>query len=160
MPETPTSAIAPRTTNVIAGLVFAAFGVFLLIASQEFEDSGRSTPMFIGAGIVLLAAILVVSDFLKPAAADHGAADGGSQKRRLIFVVLMAAWVLLLPYLGFLVSGFIMFAIVAAAVPKHSRWTAKGLGLHAAAGVVTTAAFWVVLTQLLNVPLPEPTLFY
>ena len=28
-------------------------GIFLLVASQEFEDAGRSTPLFIGIGTVV-----------------------------------------------------------------------------------------------------------
>ena len=146
-------------SNIIGGLCFAALGIFLLVASQEFEDAGRSTPLFIGIGTVVLAVILVLSQFLKRSGTCHSRPAVGSLRRRLLFVFLTAIWVFLLPYLGFLISGIVMFVLVAVAVPKHSPWTIKGIGLHAAAGAVTTSAFWIVLTHLLSVPLPELSLF-
>ncbi len=148
-----------KVTNMGASLVFSGLGLYLIIASQEFEDAGRSTPIFIGVGLIVLSVLLVLSSrFTKnPSRPAHAAK--GSQWRRSLFVLLMGAWILFIPYFGFLVSGAIMFALVAASVPKAKRWSRTGLGLHAVAGAITTFCFWFLLTHLLNTPLPKPILF-
>lgn len=148
-----------RLMNLAAGAAFGGLGLFLVVAARQFEDAGRSTPTFIGYGLVVLSIVLVVVELVRSDWLPVPDAEEGSGRRRLVFVILMLLWILVLPYLGFIVAGSLMFAIIAAAVPRSTPWTGRSLALHAVAGILTTVGFWLVLTKLLIVPLPTSTLF-
>ena len=145
--------------NLASGAAFAGLGLFLIIASQQFEDAGRSTPVFIGCGLMALAVLLIVTEIAKSEFLPIPESDGGSGRRRLVFVVLMAVWILTLPYLGFLFGCSLMFILVAMAVPRSKPWTIRSIALHALSGIITTIGFWFALTYLLSVPLPVPSIF-
>ena len=49
-----------RLLNLTASLAFVLFGIFMIMGSQRFEDTGRATPMFIGCGIISLAVVLLL----------------------------------------------------------------------------------------------------
>ena len=159
MSEPAENPAARRFMNIASGIAFAGLGLFLVISSQQFEDAGRSTPMFIGYGLMALAVIQIATEMIRSDLLPIPEAEGGSGRRRLLFVVLMAVWIFALPYLGFLLSCSVMFIIVALAVPRATRWTPKNIFGHAIAGILTTLGFWFALTYLLRVPLPAPAIF-
>jgi len=159
MPEMQANMTTRRIKNLASGAVFAALGLFIVIASQQFEDAGRSTPTFIGYGLIALSLLLIVTEIVRSDLLPIPESDDGSKKQRFLFVVLMGLWILALPYFGFLLSCSVMFIFIALAVPRVDRWTVKGIVLHALSGVMTSATLWFALTQLLNIPLPEASLF-
>lgn len=148
-----------RVMNLASGVAFAGLGLFLIVASQQFEDAGRSTPMFIGYGLMALAVLLIVTEIAKSELLPMPESEGGSGRRRLVFVALMAVWILTLPYLGFLFGCSVMFILVAMAVPRSTPWTLRSIAMHALSGIITTIGFWFALTHLLSVPLPVPSIF-
>lgn len=148
-----------RAKNILGSLTFGMLGSFMFYASQDFESAGRVTPAFIGCGLMVLSVLLVLVEFCKPELLPPQTAITGSLVRRSLFIALMAIWVVALPYLGFLVAGCLAFAIISAAVPINSNKTSAYVALNTVAGVLTIIGFWVVLTALLKVPLPEATFF-
>ncbi len=148
-----------RLLNITGSLSFIALGMYIILAAQRFEEIGKVTPVFIGTGIIFLAVLLLVAEFLSPNSLPKIEKIEGSLPRRIIFVGLMVVWVSLLPYLGFLISSILAFILISAAVPRKEKWSLSPFYFHAAAGVVTTVGFWLVLTTLLDVPLPELRIF-
>ena len=148
-----------RLLNITGSLSFIALGMYIILAAQRFEEIGKVTPVFIGTGIIFLAILLLAAEFLIPNSIPKTEKIEGSLPRRIIFVGLMVVWVSLLPYLGFLISSILAFILISAAVPRKEKWSLSPFYFHAAAGVVTTVGFWLVLTTLLDVPLPEPRIF-
>jgi hypothetical protein len=148
-----------RVLNISGSLVFIALGIYIILAAQTFENLGKVTPVFIGSGIIALSVLLIATELFSRSSIPKIENIEGSFMRRIIFVGLMILWVAFLPYLGFLISGIIAFALISAAVPRNEKWSLPPFCLHAAAGVVTTVGFWLLLTNLLNVPLPEMKIF-
>ncbi|MBO43682.1 MAG: hypothetical protein CMM28_08155 [Rhodospirillaceae bacterium] len=148
-----------RLLNLTASLAFVLFGIFMIMGSQRFEDTGRATPMFIGCGIISLAVVLLLIELVRAEMIPAPKKIEGSLPRRGIFVGLMALWVMSLPYLGFVLASSVAFILISAAVPKNTTARRKLSGVSALAGIATTIGFWLVLTNFLNVPLPEPVFF-
>lgn len=148
-----------RLLNLTGSMSFIALGMYIILAAQKFEEVGKATPVFIGTGMFFLAILLLAADFFIPNSIPKTKKIEGSLPRRIIFVGLMVVWVFLLPYLGFLISSILAFILISAAVPRKEKWSLSPFYFHAAAGIVTTVGFWLVLTTLLDVPLPEPRIF-
>ena len=142
---------------LVEGTGLSKVSFFTIIA--ELGKGGKATPVFIGTSMIILAGLLLAAEFLSRNSILKTEKIEGSLPRRIIFVGLMIVWVSFLPYLGFLISSILAFALISAAVPRKEKWSLSPFCFHAAAGVVTTAGFWVVLTTLLNVPSPELKIF-
>ena len=145
-----------RLLNLTASLAFILFGIFMIVGSQRFEDAGRATPAFIGCGIIFFAVILLLIELFRAEMIPTPKKIEGSLPRRGVFVGLMALWVMSLPYLGFILASSVAFILISVAVPENTNTKRKPFGLSALAGIATTIGFWLVLTNFLNVPLPEP----
>ena len=148
------TAMPRASTNVLAGVGFAALGAYVLWEATKFEDVGATMPNFVGVGMIVLASVLILASILRPQLVGRNELAGGSMLRRAIFVTVVILWVLVLPVVGFLASSIVAFAILAASVPKAETWNLKQWAGHVLGGAVVTLAFWYVLTRFLNVPLP------
>ncbi|MEO1467709.1 MAG: tripartite tricarboxylate transporter TctB family protein [Pseudomonadota bacterium] len=148
-----------RMANTIAGLVFAALGGAVVWEAQRFEASGAVTPTFIGICLIALSLGLIAVANLAPRLTPALAAVSGSTRRRAVGGVILALWVAALPHLGFLASAITAFLALALSVPIAGRWTPAAVAGHALAAIVISTGFWLALTQVLGVPLPEARLF-
>ena len=145
--------------NIAGGIVFALLGAYVLLEAQKFEGVGAVTPVFVGAGLIVLSALLIVVGIVRPRLLPPSPAPTGSLRRRGLLVALVIAWVAALPFAGFLLSSLVAFALISASVPVDEPWTRRGIVLHALGGGLTIVAFWLVMTTQLNVPLPRGALF-
>ncbi|MFY0609915.1 MAG: tripartite tricarboxylate transporter TctB family protein [Hyphomicrobiaceae bacterium] len=141
-------------SNTIAGAFFACLGAYVLQEAQNFEDVGATMPIFVGIGLIVLSAILILANYFRSGLIAKVEPSQGSMRQRAILIVLVSVWVLVLPYAGFLLSSIIAFGLIAASVPKAERWTPVSIAGHAIGCISVTMAFWYVLTVFLNVPLP------
>ncbi|MEM8838650.1 MAG: tripartite tricarboxylate transporter TctB family protein [Pseudomonadota bacterium] len=145
--------------NVGSGAVMMLFGTYVVFEAQKFDGVGASMPLFVGFGLIAFSALLIVVSVVKASLVGAIAPPTGSMKPRLALTVLMALWVLALPYAGFILSSIVAFGLITAIVPRHESWSVKGLLSHFVGGVAVILAFWYVLTAHLNVPLPAGQLF-
>lgn len=143
-----------RHTNIVGGIIFALLGAYIFWEAQRFDEYGAVTPMFVGVGLIVLSLALIVSSLTLPKLIPPIERPTGSLKTRGILVILMIVWVTVLPYAGFMLSSIIAFALIAGFVPVQTRWTGRGIVLHAIGAVTVTVLFWFILTTYLNVPLP------
>jgi putative tricarboxylic transport membrane protein len=148
-----------RLANLAGSAAFAALGLYIIMAAQQFEDAGRTTPVFIGLGMIFLALLLLGIEILFRETIPKIDKIEGSLSRRVAFVCIMLIWILFLPYLGFVVSSILAFALISAVVPRNYKWSFVPFSYHAVAGVAAVFVFWTILTTLLNVPLPSPQIF-
>ena len=112
-----------RLLNLTGSMSFIALGIYIILAAQKFEELGKVTPVFIGTGVIFLAILLLVAEFLVPNSIPKTDKIEGSLPRRIIFVGLMVVWVSLLQYLGFLISSILAFILISAAVPRKEKWS-------------------------------------
>ena len=68
----------------------------------------------------------------------------------------MIAAALLMPFLGFLATGMLTFAVILLAA-MYDPWTPYRLIVYPISGAVIVAGFYLLFSKLLKVPLPEGT---
>ena len=91
-------------------------------------------------------------------AAERPPASQGSTARRLALAAVMAAWALLMPVVGFFVTGVLAF-LVLLAVANYDRWTWRRLAVQSAVGVAVVTGFYLLFVKVLLVPVPAGWLF-
>ena len=157
---TPAVTGGPVTRSVasrdLGGVAIA--GLFILLGLwMEWESVGMSAlgsvfPRTIATAMIICAIALIVRQLLRPRVREVPV--GESTPRRVALIAVMAAWVLLLPIVGFFATSFAAFLILLA-VANYDGWTPRrtlGYGLTAI-GVI--ALFYVIFVRLLLVPAPR-----
>lgn len=141
--------------NLAGGIAFVALGGWLLQGAEGFSPLGAIFPRVVGIAMVALALLLLVLELLgrSPAAMEEPA--GGSMRRRLALIVVMAAWALAMPVVGFIASGVSAFAAITLLVPVEGRRTGTRILRDVGVGVAIVVGFHLLLTRGLDVPLPR-----
>ena len=137
-------------------VVFMALGGAMVWAAQSMTPMGAVFPRTIGLAMAVIAAVLFVVTLVRRGeAASH---PPGSTPRRVALVLVMAAWVALLPTLGFFAaSGLAFLALVL--VANYEPWSVKRALVYGASAVALLAGFYVLFVELLHVPAPRGMLF-
>jgi len=145
------------------GMVMAC--LFIIIAAISLWDTTHMMdsdsyvfPRAIAIAMILLSLTLIVWNLLKPVVTKQMAATGASTIRRLSLVVVMLLSCALMPWLGFLISGFATF-ILLMLVAMYDKWTPKKKLIYPLIAVSVVVGFYVLFSKLLLVPLPVGLLF-
>tara|TARA_B100000989_G_scaffold241532_1_gene188407 strand:- start:3562 stop:4023 length:462 start_codon:yes stop_codon:yes gene_type:complete len=141
--------------NLLTHVIIAFVGLAMILLSRKFEQAGSITPTFIGGGMILLSFLSIGLAEKKFVAAFDARKNNKSAYKSIYFVVLIASWVLSLPYLGFLCSGFLFFTFISLLVPRVNKISWKTCLVAFFSGAITTSIFWALLTQILQIPLPD-----
>ncbi len=143
-----------RDSDVIAGALLAALGVYIIVQARQWEYVGFDGPgpgffpLWYGLAITILSLWLVAARALKLRREGGGAADWSGVGRALGTWALFAVSVALMPWLGFVLSfGLLTFVLVRVQFARSLR-----TALFTAAGL--SVGFHVVFPLLLDVPLP------
>ncbi|MCJ8142888.1 tripartite tricarboxylate transporter TctB family protein [Ancylobacter sp. A5.8] len=148
----------------LAGGYYWATG-FIADSTLEDEVGAVGLPHALTLALVLLGLILLVRGLLAArAAAAHAATGPGAARvedeerdarvpRALGFLAIGAAYVVLLPYLGYLVSVALLIGAVSLFEGAPRRWTVP---LTAIGGALL---YWAVFVKLLGVNQPAGLLF-
>lgn len=152
MPDSKTGAI---NTDLYAGLIgLIVAGVFWFNIDTETSALSIMFPQAMSLIMALVSAGLVAKSMIKPAREAIFAVD--SNRRWIVTGVLFFAWVIVMPYLGFLVSTvaavsamvwYLASATMTVDLAKFIKW------LPIIGAIVVF--FYMIFTQLLHVPLPE-----
>lgn len=145
-----------RDSDVIAGSVLAALGVFIMTEANKWEYVGFDGPgpgffpLWYGLAITLLSLWLVIGRTvtLKRQATAASAIDWAGVRRALGTWVVFTVSVAVMPWLGFVLSFALMsFVLVRVQFGQNLR-----TALFSAVGLAT--GFYVLFPLLLDVPLP------
>jgi len=141
--------------NVISGLAFVVFaGVFWVQRNYTSEFGGLfADPVIIV--MAVLGLVLALLGLVQRGPSEHKSdvpLAGGIRA-----VLLLVAWVALLPTLGYVVDGLVFFVLAALLMRDH-RPSLKGLALDVGVSVGVVAVLYLVFTWVLVVQLPEFTL--
>lgn len=136
---------------------------FILIAAIVYWDStGYSDadsyvfPRAVAIIMTALSIALIVQWLLvRP---PQPAMNAGNNFRRIGLVAVMLAAALLMPWLGFLVTGVILF-LALIFLSMYDPWTPKRLFYYPLCGVGLVFGFYYIFKQVLLVPLPVGVLF-
>lgn len=148
------------STPIMAAL-FVALGAIVIWDTTSYTDADSYVfPRTIAIVMIVLSVLLVAQWLLgwSPSAKDPGVAGARSVPRRLALFAAMIGAALLMPYLGFLVTGLIVFlAIMLTAM--YDPWTPYRFIVYPIAGAVIVGGFYLLFAQVLQVPLPVGSWF-
>lgn len=83
---------------------------------------------------------------------------GASTVRRVCLILGMLLGCVLMPLLGFLISGIITFLILMV-IAMYDKWTTKTMVVYSVVAIATVLGFYLLFSKLLLVPLPIGILF-
>ncbi len=154
--------------GTITAALFIGLGVVLILLTGRMTPMGSVFPITISAAMIVFSAILILRNFVIAArrpsveAADETASETeqtqGSMPRRIGFLIAMAAWIALIPILGFFVASLIAFFAIMA-VASHERITLREGVALGVIGVAILTAFYLIMANVLLIPMPRGLFF-
>lgn len=152
--------------GVLVALVMLCLGVVFIRQTGSMTPMGSVFPITISAAMVVFSALLILRAFIlgrsdrpeaKPPLPDEPPTRGATA-RRIAFFAVMVGWVALIPVLGFFATSLAAFLLVMA-VSIHERTPVRQLWALAAIGVVVVGAFYLLMREVLLIPLPRGLFF-
>ncbi|GAB4353051.1 MAG: hypothetical protein Kow00114_02060 [Kiloniellaceae bacterium] len=145
-----------HAVDLLLGLAVLALCIWMGLTAQGFSPFAALFPTFIalvcGAITVALLAFAALGRLAPPPPVT------GSGARRLMLCAALAAWIALIPWLGFVlasVPGFIAVGLAA----KYTPWTRRQWLLFCLLAVGCVVALSLFFVHALNVPLARGSLF-
>lgn len=108
-------------------------------------------PDFVLVLLAIMSVVLIGRGILTPPQGE--ATEFPPFSRLTVALVLLAVWVLMLSFMGFLAGGVAMFLALSLYM-RGRPVEVKGILMDAAVSVALVVAVHAVFTRLLNVPLP------
>jgi hypothetical protein len=158
--EQPVAGKTRDLPGMVLAVLFIGVGAWVLLEARDLSALGSVFPRTIAVALILLSLLLIGQNLRRPRAvqAQSGPAGAGSTPRRLALVAVMAGWSVLLPAIGFFVSSIAAF-IALLLIAEYERWTARRMIAYGAIALLVVAAFYVLLRDVLLIPLPRGLLF-
>jgi hypothetical protein len=146
--------------GMVMSVLFIGIGAWILLESQSLSALGSVFPRTIAIVLILLSLLLLAMNLRRARHAPAPAAAGSreSTPRRLSLVAVMVGWSLLMPVIGFFVSGVLAFAALLV-VAEYERWTMRHAVIYGLTAVVTVAGFYFLMRDILLIPVPRGMLF-
>jgi putative tricarboxylic transport membrane protein len=158
MPNNQKATQGRDTTGVVMGCLFILLAMILLWDTTNMMDSDSYVfPRAIAVGMILLSLMLIAWNLIKPVEKTETVSDA-STIRRTFLVVVMILSCLLMPWLGFLISGFATY-ILLMLVAMYDEWTSRKKLIYPLIAAAVVAGFYTLFSKLLFVPLPVGLLF-
>lgn len=139
--------------SLLVSLLFVTIGVITLRDTAGYMDvDSKIFPRAAGIVLVITAGFAALLSLWRPAAVDEGV-RGFHWWRPLLLLAAMLGAALLMPRLGFLPSGALVFAggLLAG---MENRWSARVLVFYGLSSLVVVTAFYALFKYALYVPLP------
>lgn len=148
----------------ISGMTTAA--VFILIAVVALWDTTHMVdadsyvfPRAVAIAMIVFCLLLITWGLIRPVSGNGEASvPGASTVRRVSLVVAMFVSTALMPWLGFLVSGFVAFLSIMF-VAMYDEWTPFRRLVYPLVCAAFVAGFYFLFAELLAVPLPIGSVF-
>ncbi len=159
----PTDNDTTSTGRDIGGIVMAV--VFILLAALSLWDTTSMVdsdsyvfPRAIAIAMIAFSMALIVWNLVRPSSDAGPTVEGASTPRRLGLVAAMLIGTALMPYVGFVWSGLVVFATIMW-LAMYDRWTRFRLIVYPLVGAGIVIGFYTLFAKVLLVPLPSGLLF-
>jgi hypothetical protein len=153
---------APQGRDV-GGMVMAV--VFILLAALSLWDTTTMAdadsyvfPRAIAVAMIAFSIALIVWNLVRPSPGNGTVVVGASTPRRIGLVAAMLVGTALMPYVGFLLSGLVVFAAIIW-ISMYDPWTRFRLIVYPLVGIGIVIGFYTIFAKVLLVPLPTGLLF-
>jgi putative tricarboxylic transport membrane protein len=162
-PERLAEARGPDWAGAVGAVIFAVIGAYVLWASLDMSANAAAFPRTIGAILLGLSLIQLLRSATGRSSTvlEEGvslAAQRQGLGRRLTLVATMAAWAILFPVVGFVVTSFAA-ALVLTATAQFGRPGPARAAIYAISISVFVLGFYLLMVHVLNIPLPRALLF-
>lgn len=151
------SAASFLSTPIMA-LLFIAIGGIVVWDTTSYTDADSYVfPRTVAGAMIGLSILLILQWMLGlsgPARPDQVEGLTQSITRRVLLVSAMVAAALAMPYLGFLITGLIAFAIILLA-SMYDPWTPYRIIVYPLSGIGIVIGFYLLFARVLQVPLPQ-----
>jgi putative tricarboxylic transport membrane protein len=147
-----------KKADIITAIILLVFSGYVIQESWRmppsatFGPSAGFLPLWLGVLLAVLATILLLTSWTRPASEkDSEPIFPGKQALLSIILVMvgLAAYILLIEVLGFVVDTFLFIVFLMKAV-EHEKWP-----LTLIIGVGTTVVLFVTFQILLQITLPS-----
>lgn len=139
--------------------LFVVLSVLIYLGARHMSPLGAVFPRAIAVVLGLLSLALVVINLPRPKGAPRGSlVIDTALLRRVALGVVMLLWVMLLPVIGFLATGFAAF-IAIMIIANHDRPAARTWIIWTVSGALITTAFWWLMANVLLLRMPQGLLF-
>ena len=160
-----TDTVEKQEKKDLGGMVVAAIFIFVAVVAiwdtTDMTDSDSFVfPRAIAVSMISFCILFIVQQMTSPSIGknDEAGVQGGSTPRRIGLVSAMVISALLMPWLGFLISGVLAFGSIMV-LAMYDEWTASRRLVFPFVGIAIVVGFYIMFAQLLLVPLPVGTLF-
>lgn len=149
--------------GAVGSTLFALVGIYVFATSFALSPMAAMFPRTVGAVLAVLAIVQVAAALTgrsaKSVEAGAGLADQAEGLgRRLVLVACMIGWAVLFPVLGMFVTSLAACLILMAAA-QFDRMTTTTLVIHVGAIVAMVTVFYLLMSRVLNIPMPRGLLF-
>jgi putative tricarboxylic transport membrane protein len=154
---------APKGDRDVAGLIcaggFVLLGLFIFFGARGMSDVGSIFPTTIAVGMIVFSLALIATILTGRAApAMRREESEGGSRHRLGLAAVMAAWVGLLPLLGFVASSLAAF-IAIMVIADYDRPGPRTWAIWILSGIAIVLAFWWIMADVLLLRVPTGILF-
>ncbi|WP_026549314.1 tripartite tricarboxylate transporter TctB family protein [Arthrobacter sp. Br18] len=143
--------------NIIGGFVVLIFCFIFWIQRDYTSDYGGLFPDVVMVVLAALSVMLIARGVLWRHESGWDTTGRLNYRDLGRALILLIAWVISLPVLGYLVGGILFFTLVAVMM-RTERPTLKNLALDLGVAVAVVGVFYLGFTQVLYVTLPEVSL--
>jgi putative tricarboxylic transport membrane protein len=154
--------VAPaRHRDMVAigfGAAFVLIGALVLFDTRGMSPMGSVFPRAIAIILILLSLAMIGLGFLGRSVRAPKPEPEAATRRRISLGVIFGAWVIAIPFLGFAASGLIAF-LAMMFVAEHDRQPTAVWIRRTLIGVATVAVFWLLMSKLLLLRMPDGLLF-
>lgn len=158
-----TSARARDWAGAVGSGFFLALGIYVFVASFSMSPMAAMFPRTIGAVMTVLAFLQIAASLTGRSgqAVEKGSSVAEQAEglgRRLTLLAVMIAWALLFPVVGMFATS-LAACVVLMFTGLFGRLTPSRLALYLAVVFVMVVAFYLLMTNVLNIPMPRGLLF-
>ncbi len=144
--------------GTLGAVLFILAGLVVLWQSMETGWAGAVFPRALAILMIALSVLLIARNLIGRASSE-ALPPAGSAVRRTGLVASMLAAALVMPYLGFLITGVLVYVAIMG-FAMYERWTPARMILYPSVGVITVYGFYTLFHTFFLVPLPQGGLFW
>ncbi|MGB3690928.1 MAG: tripartite tricarboxylate transporter permease [Jannaschia helgolandensis] len=143
---------------IFAGL-FVILGIVIYVGASALSPLGAVFPIAIAAALIVFSVLLIVMNLRRPAGGPGETLDlNGGAIRRIALGIVMLAWVLLIPEIGFLVTSLAAFLAIMI-IADYDRPSPTTWAIWIGSGALICFGFWWLMANVLLLRMPAGMLF-
>ncbi|MEQ3624747.1 MAG: tripartite tricarboxylate transporter permease [Celeribacter sp.] len=152
----------PKTRDLPGMAIAAGFillGVIVYVGALSLSPLGAVFPKTIAAALIGFSVLLIVMNLRRPSGGPlAGIEFAEGSGRRLALAVVMLAWVMLMPVIGFLVTSLVAFMAIMV-IADYDRPPPRIWAIWIVSGALICIGFWWLMANVLLLRMPMGVLF-